>query len=165
MKKTTRTILGAAAVSLATLACGAMAQAPVLQKAYCVNVGANPMEPVGDRPGHALQVSNYSCRTEGGPMDGGVMTGTNITEWDAGKAVILSGAGVGRKSGAMVTFQVIEGSMALIMTDGKVSGFNSSGRGVMKHASGTASVLMGKTYSYAVRVLTPGQFVIETTFD
>lgn len=165
MEKSGKTILGATAVALATVAFGAMAQTPVLQKAYCVYVGASPMEPVGDRPGHALQVANYSCRTEGGPMDGGVMTGTNITEWDAGKAVILSGAGVGRKPGAMATFQVTEGSMAVVMTDGKVSGFNSSGKGVMKHASGTAAALMGKTYSYTVRVLTPGQFTIETTYD
>lgn len=158
-----KNILGAAA--LATAAFSAMAQTPLMQKAYCVYVGANPMEPVGDRPGHALQVLNYSCRTEGGPMDGGVMTGTNITEWDAGKAVILSGSGVGRKPGAMASFQVIEGSTTLTMADGKVTGMTSTGRGVMKHASGTASVLNGKTYSHVVRLLGPSQFVIETTYD
>lgn len=163
MQSTAKNLLGAAA--LATLAFGAMAQAPILQKAYCVNVGMNPMEPVGDRQGHALQVLNYSCRTEGGPMDGGVMTGVNITEWDAGKAVVLSGAGVGRKAGALASFQVTEGSTTLIMTDGKVTGMTSSGRGIMKHASGTASSLNGKTYSYTVRILSPGQFLIETTYD
>lgn len=163
MYRFAKNILGAAA--LATMAFSAMAQAPLLQKAYCVHVGMNPMEPVGDRQGHALQVLNYSCRTEGGPMDGGVMTGTNITEWDAGKGVVLSGAGVGRKAGALASFQVIDGLTVLTMADGKVTGMTSSGRGVMKHASGAASSLNGKTYSYVVRVLTPSQFVIETTYD
>lgn len=163
MHSTVKNVLGVAA--LATIALSAMAQAPVTQKAYCVHVGINPMEPIGDRPGHSLQILNYSCRTEGGPMDGGVMTGTNITEWDAGKAVVLSASGVGRKPGALASFQVTEGSAALIMTDGKVSGMTSSGKGVMKHASGVASSLNGKTYSYVVRILSPNQFVIETTYD
>lgn len=163
MHYTVKSVLGAAA--LASISIGAMAQAPVTQKSYCVHIGINPMEPIGDRPNHSLNVLNYSCRIEGGPMDGGILTGTNITEWDSGKAVVLSGSGVGRKPGALASFEVTAGSAALLMSDGKVTGMASSGKGVMKHASGSASSLNGKTYSYVVRTLTHTQFVIETTYD
>jgi hypothetical protein len=165
MYRSIKTFCGVVAVALATVAGSALAQTPITGKAYCVIVGMSPMEPIGDRAGHALQVSTYSCRSEGGPMEGGVMTGTNIYEWDAGKAVILSGAGVGRKPGSMLSFQATEGTTALIMTDGKVTGVTASGKGVVKLASGSAAMLNGKTYSYTSRTISPVQFVIETTYD
>lgn len=160
-----RVICSVVAVALAATTVSALAQTAVTQKAFCVIVGMSPLEPIGDRAGHALQVSTYTCRTEGGPMDGGVMTGTTIYEWDAGKAVVLSGAGVGRKPGAMASFHVMEGTMALLMADGKVIGAAGAGKGVIKHASGSAAVLNGKTNSYTVRSTSPGQFLIETTYD
>ena len=98
-------------------------------------------------------------------MEGAVMTGTNIFEWDGAKAVVLSGGGVVRKPGSLLSFKVIEGSVALTMTDGKVTGYAASGRGVANLAAGVNAALHGKTYSYTARPLTPGQFVIETTYD
>jgi len=165
VKKTTKTIFGAVAVALASVSFGALAQAPLTQKAVCVFVGAGAPEPIGDRAGHALRVSPYSCLVESGPMEGAVMTGANIFEWDGGKAVILSGDGVGRKPGSITSFKVAEGSTALVMTDGKVTGFIGSGKGVVNLASGSAAALKGKTYSYTVRSISPVQFVIETTYD
>ena len=165
MNESTRTILGAAALALASVAFSAMAQAPLTQKAVCVFVGVGAMEPIGDRSGHGLRVSPYSCLVENGPMEGAVMTGTNIYEWDGAKAVVLSGDGVGRKPGSLTSFKVIEGGTALTMTDGKVTGFTGSGKGVVSLATGSAAVLKGKTYSYTARSISPVQFVIETTYD
>ncbi|MDA8257574.1 MAG: hypothetical protein M0Z99_18420 [Betaproteobacteria bacterium] len=165
MNESTRTILGATALALAGVVSSAMAQAPLTQKAVCVFVGAGALEPIGDRAGHALRVSPYSCFVENGPMEGAVMTGTNIFEWDGGKAVILSGDGVGRKPGSITSFKVTEGATALAMADGKVTGFTGSGKGVVNLASGSAAALKGKTYSYTVRSISPVQFVIETTYD
>jgi hypothetical protein len=42
------------------------------QKWVCQGVGTNPAEAIGDKPGHSVQISNYSCRTEGGLFDGAV---------------------------------------------------------------------------------------------
>lgn len=165
MSHSIKAICGAVALALAMTAGTALAQAPIKHKAFCVTVGTSPQEPVGDRAGHALQVSNYSCRTEGGPMEGGVMTGTNIFEWDGGKAVILSGGGVVRKPGSMLSYRVTEGSITLIMTDGKVSGLTGSGKGIVNLASGVVAALNGKTYSYTVQPLAPGQFALETIYD
>lgn len=93
------------------------------------------------------------------------MTGNNIYEWDGGKAVVLSGDGVGRKPGSITSFKVNEGTTALVMTDAKVTGFTGSGKGVVSLATGGAAALKGKTYSYTVRSISPVQFVIETTYD
>jgi hypothetical protein len=98
-------------------------------------------------------------------MDGGVMTGSNIYEWDGGKAVLLSATGVGRKPGSILSFLATEGTTTLIMTEGKVTGFTGLGKGIVKFASGSAAVLNGKTYSYTARPISPVQFVIETTYD
>lgn len=165
MNESTRTILGAAALALVTATFSAMAQAPLTQKAVCVFVGVGAMEPIGDRAGHGLRVSPYSCLVENGPMEGAVMTGSNIYEWDGPKAVVLSGDGVGRKPGSITSFKVTEGATALTMTDGKVTGFAGSGKGVVNLASGSAAALKGKTYSYTARSISPVQFVIETTYD
>lgn len=165
MNRSIKTICGVVVVALATAAASALAQTPITGKAYCVSVGMSPMEPIGDRAGHALQVATYSCRSEGGPMDGGVMTGSNIYEWDGGKAVLLSATGVGRKPGSILSFLATEGTTTLIMTEGKVTGFTGLGKGIVKFASGSAAVLNGKTYSYTARPISPVQFVIETTYD
>lgn len=165
MSRSIKAICGVAAVALAAAVGSALAQTPITHKAVCVFVGLGAMEPIGDRAGHALRVSPYSCLVEGGPMDGAVMTGTNIYEWDGAKAVVLSGDGVGRKPGSITSFKVIEGATTLTMTDGKVTGFTGSGKGVVNLASGSAAVLKGKTYSYTARSISPVQFVIETTFD
>jgi hypothetical protein len=165
MNESTRTILGATALALAGVTFSAMAQAPLTQKAVCVFVGVGASEPIGDRAGHTLRVSPYSCLVESGPMEGAVMTGSNTYEWDGGKAALLSGDGVGRKPGSITSFKVTEGSTALVMSDGKVTGFIGSGKGVVNLASGSAAALKGKTYSYTVRSISPVQFVIETTYD
>jgi hypothetical protein len=59
-----------------------LAQTSVPYKVHCMAVGNSPPEALGDRPGHSIVVSEYTCRVEGGPLDGGVMTGTHVTEWD-----------------------------------------------------------------------------------
>ena len=156
---------GVAGLALASVMFCAWAQTPLMTKATCVTVGVSAMEPLGDRAGHALQVGQFTCRIEGGPMDGGVSTGSNIYEYDGAGAVLLTGNGVARKAGATAAFQVTGGTVTLTMKDGKVVGFNSSGKGIIKLATGGAAELTGKTYSFAVHPIGNGQFVIESTYD
>ena len=65
-----------AAIAFAAFAPGVVAQ----EVSFKLGGAGNP-EPAGDREGHMISVDHYSCRMEGGPMDGAVVTGGDITDW------------------------------------------------------------------------------------
>jgi len=161
MKQSPRPLYVAAALVLSMLGAYSFAQTAITYKGICHNIGIAPQEPLGDREGHAISVSPYTCRLEGGPLDGGVLTGVSIYEWDKANAVGLSGNGVGRKAGASWVYQLGEFKNALTMADGKVTGFLATGQGTYKMATGTAASLAGKTFSYTARPSGTGQFVID----
>jgi hypothetical protein len=119
---------------------------------------------LGDRDGHNISVSNVVCRVEGGPQDGGVLTGLTIYEWDKTNAVALSGAGVTRKPGGTSAYQNTETKLALTLADGKVSGFTGTGRGRYTMATGTAAALNGKTYTFTFKSA-PGQTIVDVKID
>lgn len=155
----------ACATALTLACCGAAAQTAAAEKLHCQTVGSAAPEALGDRDGHALSVNHISCRVEGGAMDGGVLTGTTIYEWDKGQATVLSGSGVTRKPGAATVYQHTEGKMSLVMTDGKPSGITGSGRGRMAMATGSAAPMAGRTYSFTFRTTGPSQFVVDVKHD
>lgn len=144
---------------------GAAAQSGISFKLHCHNVGQNAPEPIGDREGHAISAGDYSCRVEGGPLDGGVLTGQQMLEWQGTQATLLTGAGVIRKPGATTAIQHTEGTQALVLTDGNVTGSTGRGKGRTTMASGAASPLAGKTYSYSFAATRPGQFVVDVRYD
>jgi len=150
----------AGATLLCLLGTGAYAQA-YSWKLQCQSVGGGAQEALGDREGHTVSVGNYNCRTEGGPVDGPVLTGYAVWEWDKGNAVNVGGFGVYRKPGAMLVYQHIEGKMALIMDNGKVTGRKATGGVNYTMATGSAAVLKGKKVSYASSSTGPGLFVVE----
>lgn len=164
--RASRTARLSAAVSLVllSLSCFAQTATPPF-KATCQNVGVGAQEPLGDREGHTLSVASYSCTSVGGALDGTVSAGTNIWEVDKGAGVAVTGNGVIRKPGMVVVYVVTEGSYALTMADGKVTGFSGTAKGVYKLATGSASSLSGKAYTAKFRSIERGQFVIETTLD
>lgn len=151
--------------ALALLAAGAAAQSGAVDKLHCQNVGSAVPESLGDREGHALSVNHISCRVEGGAMDGGILTGTTISEWDKGQATVLSGVGVTRKPGAVTVYQHTEGKISMVMSDGKPSGITGSGRGRMTMATGSAAPMAGRSYSFTFRTTAPNQFVVDVKFD
>ncbi len=154
-----------AALAFTTLSATASAQTAVILKATCQGVGTSPQEPVGDRAGHAISEAQYSCRNEGGGQDGSIGTGMTIWEWDKGNAVSLSGNGVVRKPGTMAVYEITEGKNSLTMTDGKVTGFSGTAKGVYKAATGSMTALSGKSFHSTFHSIPGGQFVIETTID
>ena len=131
----------------------------------CHAVGIGAPEPLGDRDGHSISVAEASCRVEGGLIDGGILTGTGITEWDKTNGVLLSGSGVTRKPGATTSYRNTEGKVALTVSDDKVVGSTGSGRGLFTMATGTAASLSGKTYTYTFKSTGPGQTVIDVKVD
>jgi hypothetical protein len=94
-----------------------------------------------------------------------VLTGTTITEWDKTNGTVLSGVGVTRKPGATTAYQHTEGKTSLTLVDGKVTGSTGSGRGRMTMATGNASSLNGKTYSFTYKTTGPGQFTVDVKYD
>jgi hypothetical protein len=164
MRIVSTVLRGTTAVALALLAVSASAQ----EKSFsfsCQSVGSSPPEPRGDREGHSISSGEVSCRAEGGPLIGGVLTGTTTYEWEKGAGVLLAGSGIIRKPGATTAYRVIEGKIALIVTDGKVTGTTASGKGVYTLASGSASALAGKSFTYSTRPTAPGLFAIDVKVD
>jgi len=143
----------------------ALAQKPVSFKVHCLNTGNNPPEALGDRPKHSISEGKYTCRVEGGALDGGVMTGTHITEWDGVNGVGIAGFGVTRTARGKAVYVNTEMKSTLTMKDGKVTGFLASGRGHYAVATGAAESVAGKTYTWVSRPAGPRQFIIETTLD
>ena len=143
----------------------AFAQSGQSEKLICNAVGYSPAQPLGDRKGHSIAVSHSSCRIEGGPLDGGVMTGMTIWEWHKGNAVMLSSIGVSRKPGTTLAYQNTRGKMSLMMSDGKVVGVQGSGRGRCTMATGAAAAHKGKAYGFTFKSTGPSQFEIDVTYD
>jgi hypothetical protein len=57
------------------------------------------------------------------------------------------------------------GTINLVMTDGKMTGWTASGKGRYAMASGSAASLNGKTYSWTARPTGPRSYVVEATYD
>ena len=150
----------ATAIAFAGFAPSAVAQ-EINYTWACLEVGSGTPEMLGDREGHSISIAVASCRSESEPMSGAVLTGTSIWEWNGPNAVLLTGNGVIRKPGAAVVYQNTGGTLALTMTDGKVTGWTSSGKGAEMMATGSLAALAGKPYTWTAKPTGPGQFTIE----
>jgi hypothetical protein len=148
-------------IILGVVGAASVAQTPLTFRFLCQSVGIGPQEALGDREGHNLSVTNYSCRVEGGPLEGGLVTGNTIYEWDKINGTGLAGNGVVRKPGATAVFQLADFKNTLTVADSKVTGFLATGHGTYKLATGSATSLAGKTFSYTSRPNGPGQFVVD----
>jgi hypothetical protein len=128
----------------------------------CQPVWSSAPEPLGDREGHAILVSQGSCRIESGPLSGGVLTDVSIWEFDGAKAVRLTESGIIRKSDAVVVINGTGGNFALTMADGKVTGWTASGRDNYLMATGSAAPLAGKSFTWTAKPTGPaGQLTVE----
>ena len=151
--------------ALAVLCAAASAQSGLSHRLVCQSIGNGAAEPLGDREGHALSVGNFTCRTDGGPLDGGVLTGATIWEYDKLGAVGLSGSGVTRKPGAMAAYMNTESKLTMTLVDGMVTGLTGTGWGRHTLASGSAAALSGKAYSYTFGSTGAGQFGVDVKVE
>jgi len=139
-----------------TLCAGAYAETTFAQ--YCQLAGSNEPEPVGDRPGHAIQTGEFTCNNVGGGMDGSVTTATYVWEWDKTNVVELVTAGIVRMPGGFQVWERTESTIAVTMADGKVTGVSGTGRGRVLAAGGTLATTGGKTFSYSWKSTSFNQF-------
>ena len=158
--------IGLALFGAAVCAAQAHAQAqPLTYRLACNNHGPNWAEPVGDREGHTVQVAEGNCVVQGGPLDGAVLVQQSIWEFDKGTGTMLSSHGVNRKPGAMAAYTNTAGTLTFQMADGRITGWTASGKGRSTMASGMASALAGKTYSWTARPTGPRTYVIDVVYD
>jgi PAS domain-containing protein len=126
-------------------AAGAFAQHEA--QATCTGAGPEGVEPL-DRAGRVLQVNDYRCEIRGGPFDGAVMSGTNLWEITPGTARFLGGHGVIRRADGAAVYEETEGALRLKLRDGQVIGWESTGAGVYKMASGRVAPFQGRRYAF-----------------
>jgi hypothetical protein len=151
----------------------AIASAGVMQEAAaqvtaqfeCQYVGVTSQEPIGDRDGHVLRMSSYSCRVMTGPHKGGVYTGNNVTEWDGPTGIYVSGNAVTRVPGGIVVSSVTGGTLAYIMKDGKPVGVISNGTGRTAIDSGPGAPFAGKSFKFSSKTTGLNQFTIDVTYE
>jgi hypothetical protein len=155
-------LLGGTALLLLVFSSAAMAD----NIFNCQDVGLTTPEPIGDQDGHVLVVDNFSCRVEGGPMAGGVMTGTVTWDMTKGKGTLISGTGVIRKPGSLVVYKDGDGTLDLTLdAQGHVTGGTANGTATWVFATGDAVPLKGKVMNWTSKGTGPGQFSVEEKTD
>jgi hypothetical protein len=159
---TTAWKIATAAIALTALVPSAKAQENIAVFA-CQLVGGPQSEPLGDRDGHMLSITQISCVANTGTLSGGVLTGSSIYEVDKGAGVLITASGVIKKPGQTAVYAATEGKLALVMTDGKVTGTTTSGRGSYPIATGSWSALAGKSFTFSSHPTGPGLFEIDVT--
>lgn len=151
-----------AALGLALAAGGAFGQ--ISEKVNCTSSGGAAPEPLGAE-GRALAVATAACVIEGGLMSGGVATQNALWEIDKGKMLLLSADGVVRKPGSILTYKLTNGTLTMLMQDGKPAGWTGSGTGVYTTGSGEAAAMKGKSFSWTGRATGPRTHIIESKLD
>jgi hypothetical protein len=128
----------------------------------CQVISDSHDDPIGD--GHALDTISYSCRIEGGPLNGGMVNGTEIAEWTGGKYARIAAMGVVRKPGAIAIYSGGSASSTPTMENGKVTGWVGVGKDDYVFGSGDWAFLAGKSSSFTCRNAAAG-FTCEVRFD
>ena len=73
----------------------------------------------------------------------------------------ISNNGVARKPGATLAWKDAEGKITLTMTDGKVTGWTGSGRGVNALATGDWAPMAGKSYTWTAKSPRPSVTIFD----
>ena len=138
---------------------------PTTFRSQCTTYGPNAIEPVGDREGHGIQVSEAACVSEEGPVAGAVTTQNSLWEFDKLVGRMLSSHGFTRKPGVYLAYVNLTGALTLQVADGQVTGWTAEGKGAFPVATGSAAWLAGKTYSWTARPTGPRTFIVDTVLD
>lgn len=149
----------------AALACPALAASQVTYSSSCQVTETTRLENFG-RSGQAAELSHFSCRISGGPLDGAAVTGTNIWDMaDEAGGKLLGSIAVAQRAGASVMYEVHDVVRRPQTSNGRVVGWEATSWGVYKAASGSAIPLVGRTFSSVARFTGPRTFTIDNTID
>lgn len=151
------------AVLLALAAAPALAsEAP--SRFHCQVTGTETL--AGLAPdGGAAELSRFTCRVKGGPLDGFVATGTNLWGGRLRDGLLLGSLVVARKAQSIVVYEVQEVTRRARPPGADVRSWEGQGTGVYKLATGVAARLAGKSFRSIARSAGPGAFTIETVVE
>jgi hypothetical protein len=162
---TKRSIVTLAGAALCVIATGELARADMIARYECSTVGFFSQEPLGDRADHNLSAQDYACVGVDGLLKGAVYSASNVVEWDGAKGSIMLGGGVHRIPGGRVVTELTEGAASAVTKEGKPVGVASSGKGIVRFASGAFAGLNGKTVRFTTTPINPIRFNLEFTTD
>jgi hypothetical protein len=149
-----------------TLCCALTALAAPLPAAEikhhyaCHVTGTSAVDHLGGE-GQTAELTHFMCQITGGLLNGFVATGTNILEPRKGGARLVASIVVAQKAGSTVAYEVSEGTRRFKKSKGRVVGWESTGKGTFKSATGSAAALAGKSFTSVVKSGGPGAFTIE----
>jgi len=150
--------LFASLLAVAAVGAASGAVAEEVSRNKCQQIGPNGFQKLSDHPDHGLDIVTASCRVATGPMDGGVITAQYFWEWDKNIDKLIFGGGVVRKGDAVLVYEYTEGTTTLILTDGKITGYTSGGKGHWPIATGAAASLAGKTFTWTSKATPTGDY-------
>lgn len=145
---------------LVALAASLPAAAQMKHHYDCHVTGKSDVDHLG-REGQSAELTHFMCDIKGGLLDGFVATGTNILEPQQGGARLVGSIVVAQKAGSTVVYEVSEGTRRFKTSKGRVVGWESTGKGSFRTATGSAAALAGKSFRSVVRSGGPGAFTIE----
>lgn len=164
VKRRMRRALALAGV-LAALGMSPVAADEVKYHSDCQVTDTTRLEKLG-REGQDAHLSHFICHITGGPLDGSVVTGTNIWDMgDEGGRALLGSIAVAQKPGSSVMYEVHDVTRSPKYSNGHVVGWETTSWGIYKAASGSAAPLAGKTFSSVARFTSPRTFTIENTIN
>lgn len=151
--------------ALAALCTSPVAADEIKYRSDCQVTDTTRLEKLG-RDGRAAHLSHFTCHITGGPLDGSVVTGTNIWDMgDEGGGALLGSIAVAQKTGSSVMYEVHDVTRSLKFSNGRAVGWEATSWGIYKAASGSAAPLAGKTFSSVARFTSPRTFTIENTIN
>jgi hypothetical protein len=103
----------------------------------------------------------FNCRGVDGQLKGAVYTAISVSEWDGASGTLLLGGGTHRTAGGFAVSQLLEGTSAVVLKDGKPVGMTSAGKAMFKTATGTLAALAGKPFKFTTRTTAANQFDFE----
>lgn len=115
--------------------------------------------------GGAAELSRFTCRVKGGPLDGFVATGTNLWGGRLRDGLLLGSLVVARKAHSVVVYEVQEVTRRARAPGTDAPSWEGQGTGVYKLATGVAAHLAGKSFHSIARSAGPGAFTIETVVE
>lgn len=143
----------------------ALAETGVTYTSTCKVTDTTRLENFG-RHGEAAQLSHFNCRISGGPLDGAVVTGTNMWDMaDEAGGSLLGSIAVAQRADTRVMYELRNVVRRPRISDGRVVGWEATSWGIYKAASGSAAALVGRTFSSVARFTSPGTFTIANTID
>jgi hypothetical protein len=137
------------------------ANADPVGKFECSQIGVPSQTPIGDKEGHVISVADYACFGVEGVIKDAVYTGRSAVEMNGTEGKYILAGGVFRAKDGVAAVQLIEGTWAGTMKDGKLTWVKSTGKAEAKLAAGSLSSL--KQFKWDAHPTGYNRFAVELT--